>query len=786
MARSTLPAPQDRGQPSAAPSTESILAAVVGIVIVVAATADRTAPIAAQSPGVAHSLAFTPAGHFGGGFGAVAADGTHAFAVRGDAIEAYDVADPAAPRLLGVSEPIDGLALLSAADGRVAAIGAPADDPAGAVLTLLDEDSGTGAPSVAATVDLAPCHAAAVQIARAVVAVACGVDGVRLVDARGAGRPSVAPLESAGSVDAVAFDGAQLLVGTTVGVRGDKGELALYDATDPGRSALISTTQWPGAVAAVGLAGKYAVVGDRQEGGGVVHAAVVHVDEVARWSATAERKFESYGLPVISTSGTSAQMALPVWIRGGSILLDVDTTRPNDPWVGDLNFLWGTRAVAPLPHGALVSDVHRGLVTYGRGGDGALLERAHVASLSHAFGAAFDGSRLLVADDDDELWVLDAANPASVHAVNWVSLYPVGYRYRWLPTYGGGIALDGRLAYVTRGLSFYNMSGGVAVLDIQDAVAPLTVGAWSIDFESGPVMPPEDTIGLLSITRNDDPVIVPGGLLSTGFSGTTNLDATDPSSPRFRRLFRDWRSCNRYRANEIGYCDSYGLAADGQTAYVAQGVAGVRVYDLAPDAPTSALRTFEGPEGARDVALVGDALLVAYDLWGGGTGLRVIDRRTGEAVRSFEGFSARHVDVFGDTAYVVATLPNGGGPVLIAYDLTDPFAPVERGRLALDGRIDVRQRAPSVVVRGDLLAVVSDVAGVELFRLTDGDALAAVDPGPTITAWPTWAPPDPRTPSPTSEVQPLPTMTSEAEATVAPPPDDDHRLLFVPIAVSRP
>ncbi|MEO8084957.1 MAG: hypothetical protein ABI780_14130 [Ardenticatenales bacterium] len=778
MDRAILPTPRVRRRQTAAISTLAILTAfgVAGVTIV-AMTADHTAPVAAQSPRTVRALAFAPAGEFGGGFGEVAADGTRAFAVHGALIEAYDVADPDAPHLIGASGPIAGLRFISAADGRIAAIGQPAGDPAAATLTVLDSRA-SGSPTTLTAVDLTPCHAARPQIAGGIAAVACGPEGVRLVDVRDASRPSVVRIDVVGSAEAVAYDGRRLLVGKAVGEKGRMGELMLYDAGDPSRPQLVATGPWPSAVTVVGIAGEHAIVADNR---GFVDVSVVRLDAPARWLVTAQREFDSYFAPHIATSGTRAQVALSIWIRGDSEVLDVDTARPDGPWVGDHHFLWGTTDVAPLPSGALVSDTRRGLVAYARGNDGALVERGHVPALSNAYGAAFDGDRLFVADDDAELWVLGVDDPAAITVRGRTSLSSADDAYGSITTFGGGLAFDEHRVLVTRGGNF-DFMGGVALVAVGDAAAPRTLGTWSIYTEHGPVKLPKDPYGF-DTNRQDEPVVVPGGMLISGSEGMTELDTTDPSAPHFRRLFRDWRGC--LVDNVQGHCNAQGIAVDGETAYVAQNDAGVRVYDLSAGAPTSAVRTFAGPEEARDVAVVGDALLVVHAGSSVGAGLRVIDRRSGQAVRSVLGFRGYRIDVVGDTAYVVAEQV-AGGPLLIAFDIADPFTPVERGRLALDARMDMTNRPPNVAVRGDLLAVVSAEAGVQLFHLTDGAALPAVDPGPTVTPWPTWAPPDPRTPSPTSEVQPLPTRTSEVVATVPPPLGDDLRVLFMPIAVSRP
>ena len=754
-------------------------------------------PIAAQAPRVVRTLDAQPAGTFGHGFARIAADGARVFAIEGDRIAAFDLTDPTAPRPLGHTDPLADPTLIAAGRGLIAVVVHPTGDAGPPSLALFD--SRANPPTAAGTVPLGACDAANVAIAGAWFAVACGAEGVRIVDASAPDRPVVATtLLDAGMAWAVAMDGRRLLVGGATGAD-DAGFAALYDVTDPARPAPSSHTRWPTPVMAVGLGPGHALVGSRDKHFNT-QLAVVDLDtdgaggRTTPWTIRSVRTFDSsYGSPRIASDGAHAFATFPVWIRGESKVLDVDLRQPDAPWAQELHFPWHAVDVAPLPDGLVIDDGYRGLVRYGRDGNAQLAERAIVPTISAPYGAATDGTHLFVADDDDEFWALDFGDPAAPRVVGRSTLGPP--RGGWVfPTWGGGLALGAGRAVAVRGPAFSSI-GDVGLVDLADPLRPRPLGRWVAESDSGISRAPKDTYSFATTSRYDpidlgDLVLVP-----SLDAGVTVLDVRDPAAPTFASILARQGGCGTWRGRTwvMGDCDVRGIAAAGRTVYVASSEAGVLIYTLRDDGTATAAGTIDVPGEAYDVAVVGDALLVAVSFAGERSGMRVIDRRTLQAVRSVEDFAALRLRVAGDTAFVVGVDQGadvvGSRDAVWAIDIADPFAPVVRARIPLPANLDAHLRPAHVARIGDVLAVVAAVEDgdgptILLYRLTDGEPLPAVAPGATLTAWPTRAPsasPEPEEPT----VVGVPGATATPRPPTVAPPDGPMRRAFLPMAMVR-
>lgn len=801
MRRSSPPPSADR-RPTGGRAFPAVVATAAAIpttlaLALAALLATPPGPIAAQAPRTVRSLDAQPAGAYGHGFARIAADGARVFALEGDRIAAFDLADPTAPRPLGHTDPLADPTLIAAGTGLVAVVVHPTGDAGPPSLALFD--SRAVPPTAAGTVPLGACDAMDVAVAGTWIAVACGAAGVRIVDASAPDRPVIATtLLDSGLARAVAMDGRRLLVGGAAGEAArDGGYAALYDVADPARPVLSSDTRWPAPVVAVGLGKECALVGSRDMHF-ITRLAVVDLDtdiaggSTSPWAVRAERTFDGIaGGPRIASDGAHAFATLPVWIRGESKVLDVDLTGPDAPWAQDLHFPWHTVDVAPLPGGLAVDDGYRGLVHYGRDADAKLAERAIVPTISSPYGAATDGTHLFVADDDDELWSLDVDDPAAARVIGRSALGPPlgGWMF---PTYGGGLALGAGRAVAVRGPAFSSI-GDVGLVDLADPLRPRPLGRWVAESDPGISRAPKDTYSFATTSRYDpidlgDLVLVP-----SHDAGVTVLDVRDPAAPTFASVLARQGGCGSWsgRTWVMGNCDVRGVAAADRTVYVAGSESGVLMYTLQDDGTATAAGTIDVPGEAYDVAVVGDALLVAVAFAGERGGVRVIDRRTLQAVRSVEGFAALRLRIAGDTAFVVGVDQGadvvGSRDAVWAIDIADPFAPVVRARIPLPASADAHLRPAHVARIGDVLAVVAAVEDgdgptILLYRLTDGEPLPAVAPGATLTAWPTRAPSASREPEePTAVGEPGATATL-LSPTVA-PPEVPMRRAFLPMAI---
>ena len=151
--------------------------------------------------------------------------------------------------------------------------------------------------------------------------------------------------------------------------------------------------------------------------------------------------------------------------------------------------------------------------------------------------------------------------------------------------------------------------------------------------------------------------------------------------------------------------DAKSVTVDGTTAYVADGVDGIRVLDVSDPADISTLGLFDTTD-AQSVAVVGTTVYVAD----GADGLRVLDVSDPASITQlgfFDTSDAKSVMVDGTTAY----LADGAGGVRV-LDVTVPAAITEAGFF-------VTTDAQSIIVDGTTAYVADGVDGVRVLDVSN-------------------------------------------------------------------
>ena len=153
---------------------------------------------------------------------------------------------------------------------------------------------------------------------------------------------------------------------------------------------------------------------------------------------------------------------------------------------------------------------------------------------------------------------------------------------------------------------------------------------------------------------------------------------------------------------------AYGVAVEGNYAYVADDDDGIQVIDISDPANPTLAGHYDTPGSAYDVAVRGNYAYVAEYY----SGLRVIDISdpTNPISAGFNAYSekANGVDVAGNFAYVADT-----GFGLLVFDITDPTNPSHVGGVNLldDGY--------GVAVDGNYAFVAGGLAGLQVVDITD-------------------------------------------------------------------
>jgi hypothetical protein len=373
-------------------------------------------------------------------------------------------------------------------------------------------------------------------------------------------------------------------------------------------------------------------------------------------------------------------------------------------------------------------------------------------------GLAIAGSRLLAADRLGALLVIDIGDPAHPALLAQVPLADAA----------GGVAVDGRFAYVASGYS------GLQIVDLERRGGPAVVGsqgmfgnsayftgvalsggrAYVADLINGiqvidvanPAVPA--LLGSLDLAPLPSAVGNPGVVVAgrTAFvadagNGLLAVDVGDPSSPWLRASLATTgpaaglaagsgpaegfvflaAGANGVRTidarvpgslTDVGGFDTageaLGIAHAGGLVYVADGARGLAILDVAEPTAPRLLGSIDTPGKALGVAVLGALAFVADD----SRGLRIFDVSHPEApvLAGAVDTPGRAVGVaVGDGRAYVADLNRG----IQIIDVTRPEAPVIVANLGTPGA------AGAVWIEGDRLLVADGFSGVLEFDVRD-------------------------------------------------------------------
>lgn len=702
----------------------------------------RLAARPAQQRVVREAL-FQPVDHFSGAITGVAVAGHYAYINRGLRLEVLDITDPLAPRTIGRSALLPGLAQVAAvSDGQVYLVERVRHGDRQLDRLHIVDVTDPVAPRWRGNLDLGSGELLEVVIRDGLLYSAGGKSGVIILDVRDSDRPRffmtvATDLPAMG----LAVDGVRLLV--AVGSNAGAGGLRVFGLADPTGPRLMGKLDVGQDAHAVAPVGRYALLAT-WENLFVVDLA----DPAAPRVASQARAYDGVDLVV---GGTKAWLRRAWGVPGDSYhlalfdLADLPVIRP----LGEMSMLTngGMAAEGGL---VLAADGARGLLVVGPGeaGEHKLQLRHLEPTIGAPAGIVIDGVHAYVSDKDGEVWVLDLRDPAVPAVAGRVGLENAGTLLSIEGTLGtAALAVrDGR-AYVTRtGWSW--TIGGLHVVDVSNPAAPRQVGRWDAytELERHPELETE------SVMPNGYPPVLSGDRLwFTGLPLLTELDISDPTAPRFVRM-----ADHRYPPNQGPSFPQPGsvAVADGR-AWVAEPLTGLHLFDVAPGGDFSPIARSSTAGSPSDVMVAGDYTLVAD----GPGGLLVIDARSLAPVRALPEVPAERLVRAGDTVIVAGFVdvePDDRRLRLSAVDVTDTSQPVIRGSYDLPSNGSWSSPSVDIAVVGDLLYVTAGSAGVAILRLTDGAALPLPTAGPTLTPLPT---DDPARPTPTNHVQPLPSST---------------------------
>ena len=719
-----------------------LTAAALGLAVL-ASVPQPTAARPVQQRVVREAL-FQPIDHFGGAITGVAVEGHLAYIDRGLRLEVLDITDPLAPRTVGRSALLPGLAqVATVADGQVYLIQRlrRGDRHVLDRLHIVDVMDPT-APRWRNAFDLGPDDLHRVVVRDGLLYSAGAKSGLLVVDVRDPDRPRlVTTVATDLPAMGLALSGNRLLV--AVGSNAGAGGLRVFGLADPTRPSLMGTLDVGQDARAVASVGRYALLAT-WENLFVVDLA----DPAAPHVASQARAYDGVDLVV---GGTMAWLRREWAAPGDSYhlalfdLADLPVIRP----LGELPLLT-SRGMAAAGDLLLAADGARGLLVVGPAepGEKRLLLRHREPTIGAPAGIVIDGDHAFISDQDGEVWVLDLHDPAVPAVVGRVDLENEGTLLSIEGTLGtAALAVrDGR-AYVAR--TGWNWTiGGLHVVDVLDPAAPRQVGRWDAytELERHPELETK------SVMPNGYPPVLSGDRLwFTGLPLLTELDISDPTAPRFVRT-----ADHRYPPNHGPTFPQSGsvAVADGR-AWVAEPVTGLHLFDVTAGGDFRPIARSNTAGSPSDVITAGAYTLVA-DASGG---LLVVDARSLAPVRSLPQLRSERLVRAGDMVIAAGFVDVGQDDRrlrLSAVDIADPSLPVLRGTYDLPGNGSWSSPPADIAVVGDLLYVTAGKAGIAILRLTDGAALPLPTVGPTLTPLPT---DDPARPTPTNHVQPLPSST---------------------------
>ena len=292
-------------------------------------------------------------------------------------------------------------------------------------------------------------------------------------------------------------------------------------------------------------------------------------------------------------------------------------------------------------------------------------------------GLALAGTRLIAADRLGALLVIDIGDPAHPTLAARVPLADAA----------GGVAVDGRYAYVAAGYS------GLQIVDLDRRGGPAVVGSQ----------------GMFGNSAYFLGVSLSGGraFVTDLINGVQVIDVRNPVAPALLGSL-DFGELPSAVGNP-------GVVVAGGTAFLSDAEAGLLAVDVA-DPTSPALRASLGIEGTATGLAAGTGSAEGFVfLAAGASGVRTIDTRVPGRLSIAGGFDtsgeAIGIALAGSTAYVA-----DGARGLAILDVEEPTAP------RLLGSIDTPGKAVAVAVQGGLAFVADDSRGLRVFDVSRPDA----------------------------------------------------------------
>lgn len=413
--------------------------------------------------------------------------------------------------------------------------------------------------------------------------------------------------------------------------------------------------------------------------------------------------------------GVSAAVAVQshyAYINVGPRLVILDITEQARPvLVGQSSLLPGFENLVVSGNYAIVAAGEGGLRVVDVSDPTAPAEVGGFATPGPAWGVATVGSTAYVAAWDG-LHILDISNPQRPAAIGFYST----------PDAILDLTVIGDIAYLAEAFSPIDSpveKGGLRLVDVADPAHLEEISFY-------PMNPLHvDSFEAPDAPRGAQSVAVAGGRAYIAYrterqGGLRILDVLDPAQPREIGDYRDYV----YYVSDVAVVEDPSPAAGQIYAYLATGVnMGLLVLDVSDPARPEVLAD-DVPGWARDLAVVGDTLLIADEAGG----LQIADisdpaHPTGTGSYTTLG-DARGIVVSDDRAYVTDGLRD-----LWIVDVSDPARPAQADVLTSPGSIfDVSEAASLAYVaaetEGLLVLDVSDAAHLTQISAYDTPGLA--------------------------------------------------------------
>src|SRR5262245_11775920 len=496
------------------------------------------------------------------------------------------------------------------------------------------------------------------------------------------------PVELGSSASPVGPRALQVAVGLVFVADGDAG-LRILDASNPAAPSDLSLLSLPGFAYGVELAGERAYVSSGPLTGGTdgglhvvdvtnpmqptLMGSLTLPGEIARDAAAVG------GLAYVVTSSTS-QVA-------GSLHI-VDVSDPAQPiTVASLALPYRASDVAISGGLAYVANGTSGLTIVDVSNSATPFVRGVLGTHAYSRGVTVAGSLVYLTEvglgsantsvQHATLRLVDVSDPA-----NPVEIGGLAMPETLAPDFLDGAfqaEIEGRHAYVANGRA------GLQIVDLANPAYPATVASigtarsWEIDFSSG------------------------RAYVADALYGVHIFEAANPAAPAYRPTYladgSDWVSRDVVAEGQLAYVAAGQYTSSGQRLWE-----GIRVVNVANASSPADVGSVELEEPARDIALVGDLLVVAAT-----SGLSLIDVGTPAAPIAVGALGipggALAVSAHGTSAFVAAG--SGGRKVI---DISQPEAPGEIAALTGQGA----RVAPAVSRDLQLIAAIDHPAGARV------------------------------------------------------------------------